>query len=48
MQRNLLVQFLGGGGAVMYFRYPTFEYYRYTKVLSAEGRIIPAFSVFIV
>ncbi|AGQ24810.1 hypothetical protein L280_03910 [Mannheimia haemolytica MhBrain2012] len=39
MQRNLLVQFLGGGGAVMYFRYPTFLF-----VFKKAG--FPAFFVF--
>ncbi|QBQ62733.1 hypothetical protein EXH44_00030 [Actinobacillus indolicus] len=37
MQRNLLVQFLGGGGAVMYFRYPT------TKVFTRKAGIFLPF-----
>ena len=49
MQRNLLVQFLGGGGAVMYFRYPnTAILLIYQGAIVQNGWFLPPISIFIV
>lgn len=40
MQRNLLVQFLGGGKVEILFRYPTFIFTFYIQVASPNGLAI--------